>query len=132
MTDDELIDRFTSCTLTAVQFKHAEHLRVAWIFLQRHDFDDAVARSCAGIGALASHLGAPDKFHWTITVVMLRLLRAYGAADPSLAWPAFSAAHPQLLNGARELLARHYSEALLGSIEARRAFVAPDLAALPT
>lgn len=131
MTDDEFLAAFETLTLDPRHFNHLGHVRLAWLYLQRHDVDEAVARTCAGIQAYATHLGAAGKFHRTITEALVRLLRAAGAADRSLPWDAFIAANATLVANARERLAVHYSDALLASAEARDRFVAPDRAPLP-
>ncbi|HEY0491374.1 MAG TPA: hypothetical protein VGD30_17830 [Telluria sp.] len=131
MTDDEFLSSFTACTLPPEQFSHAGHIRLAWINLQRHDFDRAVDGTCRGIRAYATHLGAATKFHTTITVALMHLLRAAGAGDRNVSWYQFVNANQGLIHDARAILGRHYSSALLDSQEARERFVAPDLLALP-
>lgn len=131
MTDDDFLARFLDCTLAPEHFKHVGHVRLAWIHLQRHDFDEAVARTCSGIRAYATHLGAAAKFHWTITEALMHLLRAGGAADRRIEWPAFLDANAGLVADARARVGLHYSQHLLDSAEARQHFVAPDLAPLP-
>ena len=131
MTDDEFLASFTACTLPPDHFSHAGHIRLAWIQLQRHDFDQAVDGTCRGIRAYATHLGAATKFHTTITVALMHLLRAAGAADRDVSWYQFVTANQDLVHNARAILARHYSSQCLDSQEARERFVAPDLLALP-
>jgi hypothetical protein len=116
MTDQEFLTRFHALTLAPSDFGHAGHLRLAALNLQTHGIDAAVARTCAGIRAYATHLGAPGKFHWTVTEALVRLMAAAGGA---------------LDGDARVLLARHYSPALLASPAARSGFVAPDRVPLP-
>lgn len=131
MTDDEFLASFRACTLPPDQFSHAGHIRLAWIHLQRSSFDDAVEATCAGIRAYATHLGAASKFHCTITVALLHLMRAGGAADRGMGWYQFVNANQDLMHDARACVAHHYSSGRLGADEARIAFVAPDLAPLP-
>lgn len=131
MTDDEFLSSFTACTLPPEQFSHAGHIRLAWIQLQRHDFDQAVDGTCRGIRAYATHLGAATKFHTTITVALMHLLRAAGAADRDVSWYQFVTANQDLVHNARAILGRHYSSQCLDSQEARERFLPPDLLALP-
>lgn len=131
MTDDEFLTSFNACSLRPEQFSHAGHIRLAWIYLQRYDFDHAVDATCSGIRAYATHLGAATKFHATITVALMHLLRAAGAADRNTSWYQFVTANQDLMHNARAILARHYSAARLDSKDARERFVAPDLLALP-
>ena len=131
MTDDEFLASFSACTLPPEQFSHAGHIRLAWINLQRHDFDQAVDGTCRGIRAYATHLGASSKFHTTITVALMHLLRAAGAGDRGVSWYQFVSANQDLMHNARAMLGRHYSSQRLDSQEARAQFVQPDLQPLP-
>ena len=131
MTDDEFLTHFTACTLAPEQFNHLGHVRLGWILLRRLPLDAAVQQACTGIRRYAAHLGAADKFHWTTTEALLRLLLAGGAADPRQDWPAFIAANHALVRDARARLALHYSPERLAEAAARMAFIAPDRAPLP-
>jgi hypothetical protein len=131
MSDDEFLSSFTACTLPPEQFSHAGHIRLAWINLQRHSFDQAADATCRGIRAYAAHLGAAAKFHTTITVALMHLLRAAGAADRNTSWYQFVGANQDLVHNARAVLARYYSPQRLDSEQARERFLAPDLLALP-
>ena len=127
MNDDEFFTRLCDCSLAPAQFNHLGHLRLGWICLRRFELDEAIRVACGAIGAYAASLGAADKFHWTMTEALMRLLWA----DRALAWPAFVAANADLAADARAILARHYSAPLLASDRARAGFVGPDLAPLP-
>jgi len=127
--DEAFLDAFMTCQLQAQDFDHTGHLRIAWLLLQRHALDDAVEQTCLGIARLAAHLGASGKYHRTLTEALVRLMAHGGAAQ--LSWPAFLAAHPQLVNDAQGLLARHYSPPCLTQPHARTHFVPPDRLPLP-
>jgi N-formylglutamate deformylase len=86
--------------------------------------------TCDGIQRLATHLGAPGKFHWTLTEALVRIMAARGAADRTRSFDAFLIANPDLMTDARGLVLRHYSEARLAGADAKRSFVPPDLAPL--
>jgi hypothetical protein len=130
MTDDDFLAQLHGLTLPPAQFNHLGHVRLAWLCLKRHPVEDATALACGTIAAYAASLGAAGKVHRTITVALMRLMHAAGARRYA-SWSAFADAHPDLLTGAHERLARHYSAALLASEAARASFVAPDLQALP-
>lgn len=116
MTDAQFLSQFHDLTLAPSEFGHAGHLRLAALNLRAHGTQGAVERTCAGIRAYAAHLGAADKFNWTVTETLVRLMAAAGGT---------------LDGDARQLLERHYSPQLLASAAARAAFVAPDRAPLP-
>jgi hypothetical protein len=130
MSDEQFLAQFAAGTLPPQQFNHLGHVRLAWLHLQRYDFDEAVRRTCDGIRAYATHLGAANKFHWTITEALMHLLHAAGASEPGTRWVDVVAANKALLTDARARLAQHYSDSLLASAAARTRFVAPDLAPL--
>ena len=131
MTDDEFFTGLVDCTLAPAHFNHAGHVRLAWICLQRHAPEQAIALACETISRYATHLGAAGKFHRTISEALMRMLLAQGAAQAGLGWEAFRQRSADLLADAKAQLARHYSDHLLASELARTSFVAPDLAPLP-
>ncbi|MCG2585082.1 hypothetical protein [Massilia sp. TS11] len=116
MNDDLFLQQISDGSLAPSHFNHAGHIRLARILVQRYPLDDAVARCCTLIAAYARGLGAHDKFHWTVTEALVRLLHAHG---------------PAALEDARGLLARHYSAARLADAAGRTRFLAPDLLPLP-
>jgi hypothetical protein len=130
MTDSQFFDAFERCELTDVDFDHTGHLRIACLWLQRCSLDDAVQHTCIGIQRLAAHLGAPGKFHRTVTEALVRLMASLGAAK--LPWADFLRDHPGLTADAKGLLARHYSNERLADPRARQIFLAPDREPLPT
>jgi hypothetical protein len=122
MTDDDFLARVIDCSLEARHFNHLGHVRLAWLHLRRYPLEQAVALTCARIAHYATHLGAPDKFHYTVTATLVRLLHPHR----ELAWDDFLAANAALLADARACVERHYSPAALATPQARSAWVAPD------
>lgn len=131
LTDDELFTRFTDLTLPRELFDHRSHLRFTWIVIQRCPLPEAVARVCGGIRAFATHVGAPGKYHATLTEALVRVMDARGAAARGRTFEGFLADNPDLVGDARAVVLRYYGEALLDSPAARAAFVAPDRERLP-
>ena len=131
LSDDEMLDGFLAFELPPSAFDHHSHLRIAWIHLQRYPLDEAVRRTCEGIAGFAAHLGVTEKFNWTLTEALVRLMAHAGAADPALGWKAFLEANSELRQDTRGIIARYYSEERLALPEARAHFLAPDRTALP-
>ncbi|WP_323844000.1 hypothetical protein [Microbulbifer magnicolonia] len=127
LDDETLIAQFRDRTLSPEYFDHRGHLRVAWLYLRRYPLADACAHMCADTRAYATSLGAPGKYHHTITEALMRIvgLRLCGSENQN--FDAFLAANPELLRNASGLLRRHYSDACLDSEAARSGWVAPDL-----
>ena len=131
MSDQDFITAFLDSSMPAAGFDHQGHVRAAWILLQRHPLDQAIALGCDGIARLAARLGVPDKYHRSLSEALMRLMAAGGASRADLPWPDFLAANRPLMDDALGLLARHYSPERLATAEARRSFVAPDRQPLP-
>lgn len=129
--DERFLAAFLASDLPASAFDHQGHLRAAWLLLQRHPLPEAIERTCDGIARLAARLGAPGKYHRTLTEVLVRLMAEADAVAPARDFARFLHHHPALLQDARSLLARHYSPERLASEAARQRFIAPDRLPLP-
>lgn len=131
MTDDALFLRASeSLTLPPADFRHPEHIRLAWLYLRRFPFDQALARLSASILRFAAHHGAEGKYHHTITHAWMVLVHHALTRSPEAAFPDFLAAYPHLLDA--RALDRYYSPTLLQGEQSRRRFVPPDLNPLPS
>jgi hypothetical protein len=125
MTDEELVQAFESTTLSADEFPHAAHVRVAWWYLKHHSLGEALTRFTAALKHFAAHHGATGLYHETITVAYVLLIAERLATSPNLSWLDFSAAYPELLARQPSPLDRYYDEATLKSPQARQRFVMP-------
>lgn len=132
LSDDQFLAAFLDSSMPAAGFNHLGHLRAAWLLLQRLPLEEAVTETCDGIARLATRLGAPGKYHRTLSEALVRLMAQGGGADRSLGWEAFLAANPALARDARGLLAQYYSDDTLNSDAARQRFLPPDRQALPS
>jgi hypothetical protein len=129
LTDEEFLEAFESCTLPGRLFNHADHIRLARLYVLRLG-DDAGAAAAASIRRYADHQGASHKYHETITQAWMALVAAAISQDePGDSFETFAGAHPGLFE--RDALYAHYSKALLASQEARAGWVPPDVAPLP-
>jgi hypothetical protein len=134
MNDEELFRCFEDQSLPREQWNHRAHLKVAYLHLIRFSYDEALERLRRGIKAYNAAQGILDTptggYHETMTQVWLQLvhvtLRQFG---PAASADAFFEAQTQLQSTRTPLL--FYSRERLLSAEAKGAYVAPDLAALP-
>src|SRR6266851_187888 len=62
MDDDAFLDAFEHGRLQQHGFGHRDHLRVAWLYVRRYGRDEAVRRAEAGLRALATWHGHPERF----------------------------------------------------------------------
>jgi len=126
LADAELVRAFEQCQLPHGSFHHADHIRLAWIYVCRHGAKDAETRLLAGIRKMAQHANAPQKFLYTTTVAWTRLVAAACRQDPRAEnFVDWASLHPRLLD--RTLLSKHYSPGRLETEEARSGWVEPDL-----
>jgi hypothetical protein len=135
VSDDELWRAFSEGTLPATAWTHREHLRMAWMFTQRHELDEAHLLMRVGIIRLNAAHGlvetAQRGYHETITRVWLIVIRALLREERSRSETssAFVDSHHEQLG--KDALLKHYSRERLMSVAARARFVDPDLAPLP-
>lgn len=126
LSDAEFLAAFHACSLPPACFRHADHLRLAWLSVhQQHSLKTAIDNVRDGIRAYATHLGKPELYHETITVGWLYLIASHD--EPT--FEEFLRLNENRLNG--ELLHRFWSPELLQSETARREWVAPDRMQLP-
>ena len=124
--DAELLAGFEDASLPTEAFHHHEHVRVAWLFVQRHGLPDALGEFSRALKRFAEAKGKPNLYHETITWAFLLLIGERLAREPAATWPEFAARNPDLLTWKPSLLDRYYSSETLWSELARHTFVMPD------
>ena|SRR5579862_2025137 len=125
LSDAEFLAAFHACSLPPSCFRHADHLRLAWLHVRQHPLSIAIDNVRRGIQAYAEHLRKPDLYHETVTVAWVRLIASHD--EPT--FDAFLGLNAHRLNG--ELLHRFWSPEQLQSEKARREWVDPDRMQLP-
>jgi len=132
--DRAFLEAFEAAAIPSSDWRHRDHIRMAFLYLRSEPFDTALARIRSGIRALnrANHVeeGLASGYHETMTVAWARLiastLEVHGPRDDAA---AFIEANPHLL--ATSLLRLYYSRERILTEEAKARFVEPDLAPLP-
>jgi len=125
LSDDDFLSAFHSCRLATSEFRHADHLRLAWLHLHREPFDVALLRVRNGIQTFATHHGVPGLYHETITTAWVRLL----ASHDEKSFAEFLKDNEYRLN--KDLLHRFWTPELLASEEAKARWTPPDRRELP-
>ena len=125
LTDDEFLSAFETGDLPPSGFRHADHLRLAWLRLHQASPAEAELQVRNGIKRFAKRHGVPDIYHDTITRAWVRLLSTH--CEPSFL--EFLRKHECRLN--MDLLYRFWTPGLLASEQARSDWVAPDREPLP-
>jgi hypothetical protein len=137
MDDAELLRQFESLTLPFGQWTHRTHVKVAYLYLRAHPFDEALARMRNGIKAYNAANDVPESqtsgYNETTTHAFLHLIaavmRAYDEVFPVADADTFCDTHPQLMT--RHALRLFYSPARRMHPDAKARFIEPDLAPLP-
>ena len=130
-SDREFLHGFESCALSPADFRHRDHVRIAYIYLTLNNADAALAAMRAGLHRFLAHVGAPaSKYHETVTRAWLLAVEHFmREAGETKSFEQFAAASPRLFaDGAMET---HYTRELLWSDAARERFVAPNLQPIP-
>jgi hypothetical protein len=128
MNEREFVAAVEGCTLAGGDFRHADHVRLAWIYLRDLPVLDAIARFTTTLKRFAAHHGAAGKYHETITWAYLLLIRERMRDDGAHDWDRFKAANQDLFAQRPSILDRYYAPGTLSSDLARSAFVLPDAA----
>lgn len=128
--DDEFVSEFEQGAIAAEEWNHASHVRLAYTYLKRYGYEDALTRIRPRIIRQFERIGVPDAldmgYHETLTVAWLRLVHnAIAGHGEERDFAAFSAEHPYLLT--RRLVRALYTRDRLVSWEAKREFVEPNL-----
>jgi hypothetical protein len=125
LDDTSFLVAVTNGTLPIENFRHGDHLRLAWLKLHALPFPAALDEIRDTIRSFASQHGKAAIYHETITTAWAALLASH--REPTFA--EFLRANEPLLNKA--LLERYWSPHILYSSAAKEAWVPPDRAALP-
>ncbi len=129
--DQQFLDAFESCALAPAQFRHRDHLRLAYIYLRLHSFEVALETMRSGLRRVLMHFGAPPlAYHETMTQAWLLAVRYFmRRSEPALESGQFLAQASRLLE--KDIMFTHYSRETLLSPAARVGFVEPDLQPIP-
>lgn len=99
MTDTEFARAFERGAVPNAAFHHADHLRLAWVYLEEaSSLDEATARMAAALRRFATNAGKPEKYSDAVTGFFMRELAAARAAMPGAPLANVLRAYPRLLD----------------------------------
>ena len=128
--DAELAAILPEITGPSGQFRHRQHIHLAFLVVRRYGMPEATTRICEWIQRIAVYERAPQKYHHTVSLAWVEIVAHHVDADPDCAdFGTFAARHPALLD--KRLLTRHYTARTLASPAARTGWAEPDLAPFP-
>jgi len=127
MNDSEWMEAFERCTLANDSFHHADHVRMAFLYLQKYAPLEALRRFSSALARFAAAHCKPNLYHETITWAFLLLIRERIARSNSQqTWTEFSAANTDLLRWDDNILKKYYRPETLTSELAKSVFLFPD------
>jgi hypothetical protein len=127
MIESEWMEAFERCTLPNDSFHHADHVRMAFLYLQKHTPLEALGRFSSALARFAAANGNPNLYNETITRAFLMLIRERVArADSPQTWVEFSASNTDLLRWDDNILKKYYRPETLSSELAKNVFLFPD------
>ena len=135
--DEEHLRSCEALTLPLEAWTHRAHVKVAFTYLRRYSFDEALGRMRERAKAYNARHGVPEGpasgYNETTTRASMHLvaatLSAYGQTQPTPDADGFCDTHPQLMN--EHVLRLFYSLQRRMHPLAKGEFVEPDLAPLP-
>lgn len=98
---------------------------MAWAYLRRWPFLEALSRFTADLGHFARAHGKTNLYHATVTTAYFALIAERMAHRGEAEWETFAAANPDLLEWWDGALFEYYDPSILNSETARRIFVLP-------
>ena len=137
MSDAEFLSLFENAAISREAWTHRAHVKMAYLYLCRYPFSEALERVRMGIQRLNAANKVPEGpttgYNETTTQAFFQLVaatrEAYDGTLPTPDGESFCDAHPQLLT--KHILRLYYSPERRGDPRAKTEFVEPDLAPLP-
>ena len=109
MTDTELTRALERGALPNAGFHHADHLRVALVYLNESPtVDGAIDRMATTLNRFAASVGQPQKYSQATTEFWMHQVAAVRAVMPDASADTLFAAFPRLLD--KRLILAYYSD----------------------
>ncbi len=130
-SDVQFRNDFECGRVSPADFRHRDHLRLAYVYLFEGTADNAIARMRCALQDFLRTNGVPDgKYHETMTAAWILAVRHFmEITDDPTSFDAFIDSDPRLLD--TEIMLSHYTKSLLLSDAARTGFVEPDIQDIP-
>ena len=129
MDDTEFLRTFLGGWPAGEHFGHYNHLRVAWLVIERHGPEVAAEVIGPRLKAMAVAQGLAPLYNETMTRFWIRLIAHVQEATGVATIDEAIERVPMLLD--KNLAQRHWSRTLMFGPDARTAWIEPDLRPLP-
>jgi hypothetical protein len=130
MSDEHFLQAFRQGSLPVADFRHRDHLRLAWLLCRQLGGEAASAAVADSIRGFAAAHGHAAKYHETMTLFWVRAVDHMARSRPDIVmFDAFLEAFPCLLD--KNLPYCHWLPETLNGATARAGWVPPDRLPLP-
>jgi hypothetical protein len=129
LTDDEFIETFETGAIPNHEFRHIDHIRMAYLYLKRNEFDSAAEKIVTGIKTFAAIHQLAKLYHHTITWFWIYAVYAAMREFDEYGFREFLERNPAL--GDKDYILEFFSKPLLMSDASRASWVMPDKKWLP-
>ena len=126
-TDNQFITAFENKKLSADQFTHTAHIRLAYCYIKKYGLKDAIEKLQDSILEFVAALGLKEKYHTTLTVASTYAVYHFMNRSDSREFESLISTYPKLVTDFKSLIQSHYSPELLFSRAARQTFIQPDI-----
>ena len=121
------MEAFERCTLPNDAFHHRDHVKMAFLYLQKYPPLEALGHFSSALRRFATAHGKPNLYNETITWAFLLLIRERIARTNSpQTWTEFSSSNTDLLRWDDHILEKYYRPETLASELAKKVFLFPD------
>jgi hypothetical protein len=128
---DEFIAAFEGCTLPKARWTHGAHLLMGACYVHRFGRDVALERMRLCVRRYNESVGGKNTetsgYHETITVMWIRLLDGLRREAGAMERAEFAKLAMERFVREKDVFRRYYDFDVVGSVEARREWVAPTL-----
>jgi hypothetical protein len=129
MDDSEFLRAFLAGWPAGERFGHYEHLRIAWLVIERHGQEMAAEIVGDKLRQMAIAQGMAPLYNETMTRFWIRLIAHVREATGAASIDEAIERMPMLLD--KNLAQRHWSRTVMFGPEARVTWVEPDVAPIP-
>jgi len=126
VTGEEFIKQFETGAIAIDSFHHADHVQLAFSYLEKYSVLTALQRFSCALKKFAAAHGKIQLYHETITCAYFFLIHERMASSGNVSWAEFESNNPDLFIWKDGILTRYYRDATLKSDLARKVFVLPD------
>jgi hypothetical protein len=98
VTDAEFLAALEDASLPTASFRHAGHLRAAYLCLKQSGFESAITRMRAALIRYAAAQGRAGLYHETVTLAFLALINERLHTGTAPDWESFAAGNFDLFD----------------------------------